>query len=110
LQKPKKGEQLARQVRHRACLCCDIVGMTRGKFIHLLPLALALTCFQSHAATISDSDCLDCHGIETLSKTNAAGLEISLFVDQAKFAASVHATNSCVSCHADTTWAHPDDN
>ena len=83
--------------------------MTRGKFIRFLLLALALTCFQSRAATLNDSDCLDCHGIDTLSKTNAAGREISLFVDHAKFAASVHATNSCVSCHADITASHPDD-
>ena len=84
--------------------------MARGNFIHFLLLASALICLQSRAAAISDSDCLDCHGIETLSKTNAAGREISLFVDSAKLAASVHRSNSCVSCHADATAQHPDDN
>ena len=39
----------------------------------------------AHAA-LKDSDCLDCHSDKTLSKTNAAGSEISLFVDVAKLA------------------------
>jgi hypothetical protein len=30
-------------------------------------------------------DCLDCHGDKTLSKTNAAGAALSLFVDQSLF-------------------------
>jgi len=57
-----------------------------------------------------NSACLDCHSDKTLSKTNAAGKEISLFVDIAKFAGTVHATNTCASCHADITDKHPDDN
>lgn len=62
------------------------------------------------AAEIKNSACLDCHADNTLYKTNAAGKAISLFVDEAKLAASVHKTNSCVSCHADITLKHPDDN
>ena len=31
-------------------------------------------------------------------------------MDEAKLAASVHKTNTCVSCHADITAKHPDDN
>jgi formate dehydrogenase gamma subunit len=73
-----------------------------------LCLALATTAMAAPAP--SDSDCLDCHGIETLSKTNTAGREISLFMDKATLAASVHATNSCASCHTDLTATHPDDN
>jgi formate dehydrogenase gamma subunit len=61
------------------------------------------------AAAIRDSACLDCHSEETLSKTNSAGREVSLFVDKARLAASVHQTNSCVSCHSDLTTDHPDD-
>ncbi|HVV73826.1 MAG TPA: hypothetical protein VHI52_20345, partial [Verrucomicrobiae bacterium] len=57
-----------------------------------------------------NSACLDCHSDKTLSKTNAAGKEISLFVDAAKFAGTVHSTNTCASCHADITDKHPDDN
>jgi formate dehydrogenase gamma subunit len=61
------------------------------------------------AEALKDSDCLDCHSDNTLTKTNAAGKEISLFVDEAKLKASVHKTNSCASCHADLTAKHPDD-
>ena len=84
--------------------------MIRGGFILSTLGALALAAVQLNAAALKDGDCLDCHGIETLSTTNAAGKEISLYVDQAKFAASVHATNGCVNCHADITASHPDDN
>jgi cytochrome b subunit of formate dehydrogenase len=45
-----------------------------------------------------------------LSKTNAAGKEVSLFVDEAKFASGVHKTNTCLSCHSGVTTRHPDDN
>ena len=69
------------------------------------PLAAA-----SAAEPIKNSACLDCHGDKTLTKTNAAGKEVSLFVDVAKLAASVHKTNTCASCHADITAKHPDDN
>src|SRR5215471_21222860 len=70
--------------------------------------SLALVAFG--AEPIKNSACLDCHSDKSLSKTNSAGKEISLFVDEAKLAASVHKTNSCVSCHADLTDKHPDDN
>ncbi len=70
----------------------------------LLP-ALALA-----AKPLSNSDCLDCHSDKTLTTTNTAGRTISLFVDVARLAASVHATNACVSCHTDVGLKHPDDN
>ena len=60
-------------------------------------------------AGLKNSDCLDCHADNTLTKTNAAGKEIGLFVDAAKLAASAHQTNTCISCHADLTDSHPDD-
>lgn len=59
-------------------------------------------------AAMKDSDCLDCHADNTLTKTTEAGKEISLFVDLAKLQASAHRTNSCLSCHADLTDEHPD--
>jgi len=62
------------------------------------------------AKPLSNSDCLDCHSDKTLTTTNAAGREISLFVDAARLLASVHATNACVSCHTDVPVKHPDDN
>ena len=61
-------------------------------------------------AGVKNSDCLDCHGDNTLFKTNSAGKAISLFIDVEKFKLSAHATNSCISCHADVTAKHPDDN
>ena len=77
----------------------------------LLLLALALTRGAAGAAPpLKDSDCLDCHSDKTLSATNAAGKEVSLFVDKARLAASAHKTNTCASCHADITSKHPDDN
>ena len=74
-------------------------------------LALAgLLAAASAAEPIKNSACLECHSDKTLTKTNAAGKEISLFVDAAKLAASAHKTNTCASCHADITTEHPDDN
>jgi formate dehydrogenase gamma subunit len=61
------------------------------------------------AAEISNSDCLDCHSDKTLTSTNASGRVLSLFVDPATLAASIHRTNSCASCHNDITDKHPDD-
>jgi formate dehydrogenase gamma subunit len=78
--------------------------------IVLTGLWLALIARAAAAPATSDDDCLVCHADNTLAMTNAAGRAISLFVDQAKFAASVHGTNGCVSCHTDITSAHPDDN
>lgn len=62
------------------------------------------------ATAIPNSACLDCHSDKTLNKTNAAGREISLFVDPARLGASVHKTNTCWSCHSDIGPKHPDDN
>jgi len=62
------------------------------------------------AEPIENSACLECHADKTLTKANAAGKEISLFVDVARLAASVHKTNTCASCHTDITSGHPDNN
>jgi len=70
-------------------------------------LVVWMTCAQG---AMRNSDCLDCHSDNTLSKTNATGRALSLFVDEAKLRASAHATNTCISCHSDLTNKHPDDN
>ena len=57
-----------------------------------------------------NSACLECHSDKTLTKTNAAGKEDSLFVDEARLKSSIHLTNTCADCHADITSKHPDDN
>ena len=64
----------------------------------------------SGGEAVKNSDCLECHSDKTLTKTNAAGKEVSLFVDAARLAASVHQTNTCVGCHAGVSAKHPDDN
>jgi formate dehydrogenase gamma subunit len=61
-------------------------------------------------AGLSNCDCLDCHSDKTLAITNAAGMAKSLFIDPAVLSTSVHRTNACISCHADVTPKHPDDN
>lgn len=58
---------------------------------------------------VPNDKCLECHSDRTLSKTGTNGNVVSLFVDVAQMALTVHRTNSCVSCHADLTANHPDD-
>jgi formate dehydrogenase gamma subunit len=83
--------------------------MNRALQVVIGALFFGLTAL-SASAGLKDGDCLDCHGDNTLFKTNAAGKAISLFVDAAKIKSSAHKTNSCISCHADITAKHPDDN
>jgi formate dehydrogenase gamma subunit len=73
-----------------------------------LILLFATTAFS--AGVMKNSDCLDCHSDKDLTKTNAQGKAVSLFVDEAKFNASTHKTVSCASCHTDLKKSHPDDN
>lgn len=76
----------------------------------MIGVALAVVSACTALAGLKDSDCLDCHADKTLSKTNAAGKEISLFVELEKLRASAHKTNTCAACHTDLTEKHPDDN
>jgi formate dehydrogenase gamma subunit len=82
--------------------------MKRGSWLWFV-LWLLLVVIPVHAG-LKDSDCLDCHGDNTLFKTDSAGKIISLFVDVAKMKSSAHKTNTCISCHTDITKKHPDDN
>ena len=84
--------------------------MTCGISVRVLIVTLGLICFPAHASSLKNSDCLDCHGDNTLFNTNSAGRAISLYVDEAKLKMSVHGSNTCISCHADITKKHPDDN
>ena len=76
----------------------------------LLVAAFCLLGQLAARAALADSDCLDCHSDQTLVVTNAAGRARSLFVDSVILKSSVHKTNACISCHADVTARHPDDN
>jgi formate dehydrogenase gamma subunit len=84
----------------------SVIGRNRVWLWAALLISLPFTA----AAGLKNSDCLDCHSDKTLSKTNAAGKEVSLFVDAARLSGSAHKTNTCASCHADITEKHPDDN
>lgn len=63
----------------------------------------------ARAATIENADCFACHSDEQLVTTDSAGKEVSLYVDEAQFAASIHGKHLCTSCHSDVTEVpHPD--
>jgi cytochrome b subunit of formate dehydrogenase len=80
------------------------------RFLLFLASLLCLGAGPAQAGAANpNSACLECHSDKTLFKTNAAGKGISLFVDEAKLAKSLHKTNACTSCHADITSKHPDD-
>jgi formate dehydrogenase gamma subunit len=81
--------------------------MKRGFFLCFMPFLLAVI---PVFAGVKNSDCLDCHGDNTLFKTNSAGNAVSLFVDAARLKLSAHQTNTCISCHTAITAKHPDDN
>lgn len=93
---------------------CNCIFMT-GKRILVL-MALVTTAMAAcvppatGAETMSNKDCLECHNDKTLTKTNASGRVVSLFVDEARFAASRHGSNQCAQCHSDLKSTHPDDN
>ena len=93
---------------------CDVTArvIIPKKFRWALAAAGALffSALIALAEPIKNADCLECHSDKTLVKTNAAGAATPLFVDEKLFATSVHRTNACVSCHADLTSKHPDDN
>jgi Cytochrome c554 and c-prime len=63
--------------------------------------ALAFAALLAAALPAAASDeCLACHGQQGLTKSFAGGETLSLHVDGAAFAASVHAPVGCAACHA----------
>jgi formate dehydrogenase gamma subunit len=87
-----------------------VIGKGVGLLVGLYATMAAMCSIAAAVPGLKDSACLECHEDKTLSKTGANGKQISLFVDKARLAASVHRTNTCASCHADLTAKHPDDN
>ncbi len=53
------------------------------------------------ASLPAQDECMECHGESDLTKLDAQEREISLFVDLAKYANSIHGEFDCVDCHAD---------
>ncbi len=74
-------------------------------------LGIVAPCRGAEAELVPNDKCLECHGQNDLTRTNATGQTLSLFTDEAKLKASAHGTNTCVSCHRDLAqaWQHPDE-
>jgi hypothetical protein len=66
----------------------------------MLGLTLAFTVPARPSPQEKDAECLACHGEKSLTTTRK-GRTVSLFVDAKKFAASVHGSLTCTTCHAD---------
>ncbi len=85
----KPGE-LCQPLRSKAWLLPALLLMV----IALLPPR----CWAGQGPT--SDDCLACHSDKSLN-TKRGGRTVSLFVDQKKFAGSIHGSLQCTSCHAD---------
>ncbi len=55
-----------------------------------------------YPAGLANKDCLRCHADESLTMERA-GEAVSLYVDEAAYAASAHNGTACAQCHADAT-------
>ncbi|MBI5094565.1 MAG: cytochrome b/b6 domain-containing protein [Candidatus Hydrogenedentes bacterium] len=76
----------------------------------LLPALIVLAVSASAPSlALEDQECVVCHGDPTQSKQLPSGKVLSLYVDAAAYAKSVHGANGCVSCHAGITeLPHPE--
>lgn len=74
--------------------------LIRAIIILAMPLAWSLP---SGCLAIENSECMDCHGDESLSRDASEGMKEGLFVDYNRFKFSIHNINGidCVDCHAD---------
>ena len=52
-------------------------------------------------ALFGQDECMECHGETDLTKLDAQGQEVSMFLDIAKYENSIHGDFSCVDCHFD---------
>ena len=66
-----------------------------------LVAAALLLSLQAVALSEEDQKCLACHAQEGMSKTFEKGDSVSLKVDGAAFAKSIHAPIGCAACHGD---------
>ncbi len=72
-------------------------GFAPGIF---LLACLGLLCPAPRALAQENEECLACHGDVTLT-TERGGKTVSVYVNEKKFAGSVHASQPCVTCHMD---------
>ncbi len=78
------------------------------RFVLCIGAAIAAA-FASAAMALENAECFACHGERSLTKTDKAGRELSLYVDEAQYTASIHGKNLCTSCHGDIAdLPHPD--
>ncbi|MCX6137061.1 MAG: hypothetical protein NTV54_06155 [Ignavibacteriales bacterium] len=63
-------------------------------------IVLIALCASVRLCSQTKDDCLTCHSDKTLS-TKKGSATISLFVDEKKYATSVHGVIECVGCHSD---------
>lgn len=87
----------------------DLITAAR---LALLAVALAFTSLSANAADSAlsqlDQQCLACHSAKGLEMKLANGDKLSLQVDGAAFAKSVHSKIGCAVCHANTSFEnHP---
>jgi hypothetical protein len=62
--------------------------------------ALALAALSAQLAAQETADCLACHGEKDFT-TERKGRTVSLYVREKAYAASIHGSLACISCHAD---------
>ena len=66
----------------------------------IIELAIVAIGFSAVAYAQENSDCLMCHG-DKAATGKRAGRTISVYVNEKKFAGSIHSSLQCVACHAD---------
>jgi cytochrome b subunit of formate dehydrogenase len=79
-----------------------VIGALRGKFSIIL-IAILVTVGAFAAPVHSQSSCLMCHGDKTFTTTDSLGDTVSLYVDSALLAQSVHGGFGCQDCHSGIT-------
>jgi len=68
-------------------------------FVVVVVLTLLLGS-SGRAVAQTNDDCFSCHSDKTLT-AKRGGKSVSLYVDQARFEATLHGKQSCIGCHAD---------
>jgi len=86
-------------------------GTKRIRFVAKALSIVFLVCIWTSAALAIDNEtCMECHGDDSLRRTESTGMKASLYVDGEKFKYSVHNINgiACTDCHADITELNMD--
>ncbi|OGA16317.1 MAG: hypothetical protein A3I63_00615 [Betaproteobacteria bacterium RIFCSPLOWO2_02_FULL_66_14] len=90
--------------------CADLIAIGRLALLAMVMLAATSPAAGAADNTLSalDEQCLGCHSVEGMKMKLANGETLSLHVDGAAFAKSVHNLIGCAVCHRDVTLEnHP---